>query len=121
VAEIRDAACVIGHGDWHGGNVRFLDGRPLAVHDWDSALYEPEVVIAGQAAAVFQDARTGAGASAGQSEAFLEAYQSARERAFSKAELQLCWPRACGFSPSTPRSSTWTASTSSGGPKQNRG
>jgi hypothetical protein len=91
LGEIRDAACVIGHGDWHGGNVRFLDGRPLAVHDWDSVLYEPEVVIVGQAAAVFQDARTGGGASAGQSEAFLEAYQSARERAFSQAELQLCW------------------------------
>jgi hypothetical protein len=52
-------------------------------------LSEPEVVIAGQAAAVFQDACTGGGASAGQSEAFLEAYQSARERAFSKAELHL--------------------------------
>jgi Ser/Thr protein kinase RdoA (MazF antagonist) len=91
LGEIRDAACVIGHGDWHGGNVRFLDGRPLAVHDWDSALYEPEVVIVGQAAAVFQDGRTGGGASAGQSEAFLEAYQGARGRAFTKAELQLCW------------------------------
>jgi len=91
LGEIRDAGCVIGHGDWHGGNVRFLDGRPLAVHDWDSALYEPEVVIVGQAAAVFQDGRSGGGASVGQGEAFLDAYQSARERAFSPAELQLCW------------------------------
>jgi hypothetical protein len=84
-------------------------------------LYEPEVVIAGQAAAVFQDARTGGGASAGQSEAFLEAYQSARERAFSKAELQLCWAVGLWVLAFTPRSSTWTASRSSGGPKQNRG
>jgi Ser/Thr protein kinase RdoA (MazF antagonist) len=57
LGEIRDAACVIGHGDWHGGNVKFLDGRPLAVYDWDSVLYEPEVVIAGQAAATYQSAR----------------------------------------------------------------
>jgi Phosphotransferase enzyme family len=91
LGEVRDAACVIGHGDWHGGNVMFLDGRPLAVHDWDSVLYEPEVVIAGQAAAVFQDGRTGGSASAGQSGAFLEAYQSARGRTFSRAELQLSW------------------------------
>jgi hypothetical protein len=91
LGETRDAACVIGHGDWQGGNVKFLDGRPLAVHDWDSVLSEPEVVIVGQAAAVFQDDRTGGGASAGQSEAFLEAYQGARGRAFTKAELELCW------------------------------
>jgi hypothetical protein len=88
---VRGAACVIGHGDWHGGNVRFLGGRPLAVHDWDSVLYEPEVVIVGQGAAVFEDDRTGGGASAEQSQAFLEAYQSARGRAFGQAELQLCW------------------------------
>lgn len=91
LSAVRDAPCVIGHGDWHTGNVRFLDGRPLAVHDWDSVIYEPEVVIAGQAAAVFQDGRTGGGASPEQSEAFLEAYQSARGRAFSPAEIQLCW------------------------------
>jgi Ser/Thr protein kinase RdoA (MazF antagonist) len=91
LAGIGDAGCVIGHGDWHGGNVTFLDGRPLAVHDWDSVLYEPEVVVVGQAAAVFQDARPGGGASVGQSAAFLDAYQSVRGRAFSAAELQLCW------------------------------
>ena len=91
LGELRGAACVIGHGDWHGGNVRFLGGRPLAVHDWDSVLYEPEVVIAGQAAAVFQDDRSEGGADAGESQAFLEAYQSARGRAFGPAELQLCW------------------------------
>ena len=65
--------------------------RPLAVHDWDSVLYEPEVVIAGQAAAVFQDDRREGGADAGERQAFLEAYQSARGRAFGSAGLQLCW------------------------------
>jgi hypothetical protein len=91
LGEIRDATCVIGHGDWHGDNIKFLDGRPLAVHDWDSVIYEPEVVVAGQAAAVFAPGPTGAGASVEQSQAFLDAYQSARGRDFSPAELQLCW------------------------------
>jgi len=63
LAELSDAARVIGHGDWHWGNVEFTDGRPLAVHDWDSVIYEPEVVIAGQAAAVFAPGPAGAGAS----------------------------------------------------------
>jgi hypothetical protein len=48
---------------------------------------EPEVVIVGQAAAMFEDG----GASAERSEAFLQAYQSARGRAFTAAETQLCW------------------------------
>ncbi|GIH61410.1 hypothetical protein [Microbispora siamensis] len=89
--EVRDAAYVIGHGDWDGRNVTFLRGRPLAVHDWDSVVYEPEVVIVGQAAAMFEGGPTGAGASVERTEAFLEAYQSARGHAFSENELQLCW------------------------------
>jgi hypothetical protein len=96
-------------------------GRPLAVHDWDSVLYEPEVVIAGQAAAVFQDARTGDGASAGQSEAFLEAYQRARERAFSKAELQLCWAAGLWVLAFNAKKFHLDGFDVLGGPKQNRG
>ncbi|MGV4887840.1 hypothetical protein ACSR0Z_14660 [Streptomyces viridosporus] len=89
--EVRDAACVIGHGDWDGRNVKFRDGRPLAVHDWDSVVHEPEVVIVGQAAAMFEGGPTGAGASVERTEAFLEEYQIARGRALSDNELQLCW------------------------------
>ncbi|MFF5185751.1 hypothetical protein ACFY30_18575 [Streptomyces sp. NPDC000345] len=89
--EVRDAACVIGHGDWDGRNVKFRDGRPLAVHDWDSVVYEPEVVIIGQAAAMFHGGPTGAGASVEQTEAFMEEYQIARGRTLSDNELQLCW------------------------------
>ena len=48
-------------------------------------------MIAGQAAAVFLDGLTEGGASAEESRAFLDAYQDARGRAFSHAELQLCW------------------------------
>lgn len=91
LAELRGAACVIGHADWDGRNVKFRDGRPLAVHDWDSVVYEPEVVIIGQAAAMFEGGPTGAGASAARTEEFLEFYQGARGRGFDKTELQLCW------------------------------
>ncbi|GHB74869.1 hypothetical protein GCM10010377_76670 [Streptomyces viridiviolaceus] len=89
--EVRDAACVLGHGDWDGRNVKFRDGRPLVVHDWDSVVYEPEVVIVGQAAAMFEGGPTGAGASVERTVAFLEEYQTARGRALSDNELQLCW------------------------------
>jgi len=88
---VRSAPCTIGHGDWDGRNIKFVDGRPLAVHDWDSVVYEPEVVIIGQAAAMFEGGPTGAGASVGQTEAFLEAYQSARGHTLSNDERQLCW------------------------------
>jgi hypothetical protein len=56
------------------------------VHDWDSVVYEPEVVIIGQAAAMFEGGPTGAGASVERTAAFLE-----RRRVLSSNELQLCW------------------------------
>ncbi|MCX5009231.1 hypothetical protein OHB05_42715 [Streptomyces sp. NBC_00638] len=71
--------------------MKFRNGRPLAVHDWDSVIYEPEVVIIGQAAAMFEGGPTGAGASVERTEAFLEEYQTARGRALNDNELQLCW------------------------------
>lgn len=91
LAALHDTPCVIGHGDWDGRNVKFLDGRPLAVHDWDSLIYEPEVVVAGQAAAMFEGGPTGAGASVERTESFLAHYQDARGRRFDPDELQLCW------------------------------
>ncbi|MFD6418796.1 hypothetical protein [Streptomyces sp. NPDC060194] len=82
---------MLGLGDWDGRNVKFRDGRPFAVHDWDSVVHEPEVVIVGQAAAVFEGGPTGAGASVGRTAAFLEEYQTARGRALSDDDLELCW------------------------------
>lgn len=89
--EVRDVACVVGHGDWDSRNVKFHNGRPLVVHDWDSVVYEPEVVIIGQAVAMFEGGPSGAGASVERTVAFLEEYQSARGRALTDNELQLCW------------------------------
>jgi hypothetical protein len=45
---------VIGHGDFESQNIRWRDdGRPLAVHDWDSVIAQPEACIVGLASAVW--------------------------------------------------------------------
>ena len=31
----------VGHGDWESQNIRWSDGKPLAVHDWDSVIAQP--------------------------------------------------------------------------------
>jgi hypothetical protein len=71
--------------------VLFQDGRAHAVHDWDSVVSEPEVVIAGQAAAMWSVGRHGHGASVGEASAFLAAYQDARGLRFTADEVGLCW------------------------------
>jgi hypothetical protein len=83
---------VVGHADWESQNLRWRDGRPLAVHDWDSAVAQPEAVVAGMAAAVWPAAGgPGEGAAVEQTEAFLAAYERARERPWTPAERQACW------------------------------
>ena len=47
------APTCIGHGDWESQNIRWADGQPLAVHDWDSVIAQPEPAIVGLAAAVW--------------------------------------------------------------------
>lgn len=44
---------VIGHGDWHPENLSWQGPHLIAVHDWDSAICQPEPAIAGLAAASF--------------------------------------------------------------------
>lgn len=91
LAAARDAARVIGHCDWESHNLDFRDGRPVAVHDWDSVAAAPETVIVGVAGAMWPAGAHCAGASLEQTEAFLDAYQSARGRRFSPGELAQCW------------------------------
>jgi len=85
------APLVVGHVDWESQNIRWYDGKPLVVHDWDSAATRPEATIVGAAAAVF--ARTGEinGATLEESELFLDAYQRERGRSFTKDELRAAW------------------------------
>jgi hypothetical protein len=83
---------VIGHGDWYAANLRW-DGDSLwAAHDWDSAISERETVIVGLAAAVFP-ATGGPGeeASVDETADFMNAYTSARGRAFSSNEVEEMW------------------------------
>ena len=83
---------VVGHGDWESQNIRWHGRQPWVVHDWDSAVAQPEAAIAGQAAAVWPAAGgPGEAASIDQTEQFLAGYERARGRAWSPAERQACW------------------------------
>jgi hypothetical protein len=81
---------VIGHADWHQGNLRWLDGRLHAVYDWDSVAVLPEAAIAGGASVLFsRDSR--AESSLTDSDAFLRAYALARGEGWSGEEWQVAW------------------------------
>jgi Ser/Thr protein kinase RdoA (MazF antagonist) len=83
---------VVGHADWESQNLRWDGGRPLVVHDWDSAVAQPEAVVAGLAAAVWPAAGgSGQAATVEQTEQFLDAYEQARGRPWTAAERQACW------------------------------
>ena len=83
---------VVGHADWESQNLRWDGVRPLAVHDWDSAVVQPEAVVAGLAAAVWPAAGgPGEAATVEQTEAFLAAYERARGRPWTPAERQAGW------------------------------
>jgi hypothetical protein len=83
---------VVGHADWESQNIRWRGDRPLAVHDWDSAVAQPEAVVAGLAAAVWPAAGgPGEAATVSQTGQFLTAYEEARGRPWTAAERQACW------------------------------
>jgi hypothetical protein len=83
---------VVGHADWESQNLRWHGGRPLAVHDWDSAVAQPEAVVAGLAAAIWPAAGGPAeAATVEQTAEFLAAYEQARGRPWAPAERQACW------------------------------
>ena len=77
---------VVGHVDWVPQNVWWhVDGRPLAVHDWDSLAVLPEPAVAGVAAGIYVD-----GATVEDSWDFLEAYQAAAGR-WTRAQARVAW------------------------------
>jgi phosphotransferase family enzyme len=83
---------VIGHGDWHPGNLCWHGSQLIAVHDWDSVICQPEPAIAGLAAASFlgiEDPATMA--SVQDSAAFLDAYQQALGRRWTSQDYAACW------------------------------
>jgi hypothetical protein len=87
-----DAPPVIGHGDFIAQNVAWLDGQPLAVHDWDSVISAPEAIIAGLTASVWQaGAKEPYWSTIAETGEFLELYQHHRGSAFSPAETRAAW------------------------------
>ncbi len=83
---------VTGHADWESQNLRWQDAKLYAVHDWDSVVTQPEAAVAGAASAVFPADRTPlSDASVAESQAFLIAYEQAREQPWSQEEREIAW------------------------------
>jgi hypothetical protein len=82
---------VVGHGDWEAQNLRWLERRPVAIHDWDSAVYMPEAAVVGAAAGAFASNETPTLAPLESSAVFLDAYQQRRGRRFTSEETQVAW------------------------------
>jgi hypothetical protein len=82
---------IAGHGDWEAQNMRWQDGEPFAVHDWDSLAWLPEAALAGTAAGVFASHGPPILAPVESSAAFLDAYQHARGAPFGADEQELAW------------------------------
>ena len=83
---------VIGHGDWHPGNLRWQGAKLIAVHDWDSVICQPEPAIAGFAAVSFLGVEPPATqASVEDSAVFLDAYQQARGCRWTSEDCAAFW------------------------------
>ena len=88
----RMARACVGHGDWESQNIRWSGGMPLAVHDWDSVIAQPEAAVVGLAAAVWPaSGAPGEAATIGQTEDFIASYQQAAERQWTESETQDAW------------------------------
>jgi hypothetical protein len=82
----------IGHGDWESQNIRWSGQRPLAVHDWDSVIAQPEAAIVGLAAAVWPGGgEAGHAATVGQSADFINSYQAAAGTPWPERDIQHAW------------------------------
>jgi Ser/Thr protein kinase RdoA (MazF antagonist) len=82
----------VGHGDWESQNIRWSDGRPVAVHDWDSVIAQPETALVGLASAVWPAAGApGEAATVAQSEEFIACYQLAARRRWTEREAEDAW------------------------------
>ncbi|HET8529263.1 MAG TPA: phosphotransferase [Gaiellaceae bacterium] len=68
----------VGHGDWESQNIRWNGNDPLVVHDWDSAIAQPEAAVVGLAAAVWAaQGGPGEAATVAQTEEFVGSYERA--------------------------------------------
>lgn len=85
-----DLPRVIGHIDWHAGNLRWQGTKLLAAHDWDSLAYLPEAAIAGSASVLYT-ASLRSEANLDDSQAFFDAYATARHQPWSEEERRVAW------------------------------
>lgn len=82
----------IGHGDWESQNIRWTDGDPLVVHDWDSVIAQPETAIVGLAAAVWpREDRPDQLASVAQTAEFISSYQQFAARDWDTSKMRDAW------------------------------
>jgi len=84
-------ASIPGHCDWWSGNVRWDGGDLQVVHDWDSIAARPEAMLVGAAAANFSATEPGTEPTVEESEAFMDAYETARGRSFTDQEREQAW------------------------------
>jgi aminoglycoside phosphotransferase (APT) family kinase protein len=91
-AEAHDGKPVLGHGDWRVEHLRFDDGKIVATYDWDSLAFRPEAELVGVSAHAFTADWALEGVrripTADDIHAYVVDYETARGRAFSKAERQ---------------------------------
>jgi Ser/Thr protein kinase RdoA (MazF antagonist) len=87
-----DLPPVVGHADWEAQNMRWRQGEPHVVHDWDALAWLPEAAIAGSAAGIFAiHGKQATLAPLESSEAFLQAYEGQRGARFSPYETEIAW------------------------------
>ena len=86
------ARVLIGHGDWASQNIRWTGNDPLAVHDWDSVIAQPEAAIVGLAAAMWpSEDGSDVTASVAQTADFIANYQLHAGREWSRSEIRDAW------------------------------
>jgi hypothetical protein len=82
----------IGHGDWEAQNIRWTDRDPLVVHDWDSAIAQPETAIVGLAAAMWsRDDDSDPSSSVADTDDFITSYQRFADREWEASEVRDSW------------------------------
>lgn len=95
-----EARSRIGHGDWESQNIRWTGESPLAVHDWDSVIAQPEAAIVGLAAAVWPVGSPAGDEAEGeivqattvaQSADFIASYQKAASTHWNERDIQNAW------------------------------
>jgi hypothetical protein len=91
LGRLADTPTVVGHGDWEGQNLRWRDGQPWVVHDWDSVVSGPEPVIVGLAAAVWPCGTERRAATVDESAGFVDAYQHVAGRRWTPDEIGASW------------------------------